>query len=62
MNAYLKEIENLFDISEEITFHVARHNFATFVTLINVVPVETVSKMLGHINLHTMKHYEKSVR
>lgn len=59
MNAYLKEIGDLCDISKEITFHMARHTFATSVTLTNGVPIETVSKMLGHKNLHTTQHYAK---
>jgi site-specific recombinase XerD len=59
MNSYLKEIGDLCDISKEITFHMARHTFATTVTLTNGVPIETVSKMLGHKNLHTTQHYAK---
>ena len=57
MNAYLKEIGDLCDISKEITFHMARHTFATTVTLTNGVPIETVSKMLGHKNIQTTQHY-----
>lgn len=48
MNGYLKEIGDLCEISKEITFHMARHTFATSVTLTNGVPIESVSKMLGH--------------
>ena len=59
MNAYLKEIGDLCDISKEITFHMARHTFATSVTLTNGVPIETVSKMLGHKNIQTTLHYAK---
>ena len=59
MNAYLKEIGDLCEITKEITFHMARHTFATSVTLTNGVPIETVSKMLGHKNIQTTQHYAK---
>ena len=59
MNAYLKEIADLCGINKHLTFHVARHTFATTVTLNNGVPIETVSKMLGHTNLRTTQHYAK---
>jgi integrase len=45
MNAYLKEIADVCDITKTLTFHIARHTFATTVTLSNGVPIETVSKM-----------------
>lgn len=59
MNAYLKEIADLCGIHKILTFHIARHTFATTVTLSNGVPIETVSKMLGHRNLKTTQHYAK---
>ncbi len=59
MNAYLKEIADVCKINKELTFHIARHTFATTVTLSNGVPIETVSKMLGHTNLKTTQHYAK---
>jgi site-specific recombinase XerD len=59
MNSYLKEITDVCGISKELTFHIARHTFATTVTLNNGVPIETVSKMLGHTNLRTTQHYAK---
>lgn len=59
VNAYLKEIADLCGINKEITFHVARHTFATTVTLSNGVPIETVSKMLGHKKLQTTQIYAK---
>jgi site-specific recombinase XerD len=59
MNAYLKEIADVCEINKELTFHIARHTFATTVTLTNGVPMETVSKMLGHTNLKTTQHYAK---
>jgi integrase len=59
MNAYLKEIADLCGVNKLLTFHIARHTFATTVTLSNGVPIETVSKMLGHTNLKTTQHYAK---
>lgn len=59
MNSYLKEIVNVCGINKELTFHIARHTFATTVTLSNGVPIESVSKMLGHTNIKTTQHYAK---
>jgi hypothetical protein len=59
MNTYLKEIADACNITKKMTFHTARHTFATTVTLTNGVPIETVSKMLGHRNLKTTQHYAK---
>jgi site-specific recombinase XerD len=59
MNSYLKEIADVCGIPKTLTFHIARHTFATTVTLSNGVPIETVSKMLGHTNLKTTQHYAK---
>lgn len=59
MNAYLKEIADLCGLSKNLTFHLARHTFATTITLSNGVPIETVGKMLGHRNLKTTQHYAR---
>jgi hypothetical protein len=59
MNSYLKEIADACDIKKKMTFHTARHTFATTFTLANDVPMETVSKLLGHRNLKTTQHYGK---
>jgi site-specific recombinase XerD len=59
MNAYLKEIADLCEIKKALTFHIARHTFATTVTLSNDVPLESVSKMLGHKSIRTTQHYAK---
>lgn len=58
-NGYLKEIADLSGITKKLTFHMARHTFATTITLSNGVPIESVSKMLGHKSLKTTQHYAK---
>ncbi|WP_394801759.1 site-specific integrase [Chryseobacterium aahli] len=59
MNAYLKEIADLCGINKDLTYHIARHTFAATITLSNGVPIESVSKMLGHKNIKTTQHYAK---
>lgn len=61
LNAYLKELADLCDIKRSLTFHIARHPFATTVTLTSGTPIETVSSMLGHRNLRTTQIYAKVV-
>lgn len=61
MNGYLKEIADLCEITKTLTFHIARHTFATTVTLSNGVPIESVSKMLGHASIRTTQIYAKVV-
>ncbi len=61
MNFYLKEIAAHHRIEKKLTFHLARHTFATTVTLSNGVPIESVSKMLGHRSLKTTQIYAKVV-
>ncbi|RKN80293.1 site-specific integrase [Ulvibacterium marinum] len=60
-NAYLKEIAERCDIEKHLTFHLARHTFATTVTLANGIPIESVSKMLGHQSLKTTQIYAKVI-
>ncbi len=59
MNAYLKEIADLCGIDKNLTFHMARHTFATTTTLSKGIPIETVSKMLGHTNISTTQIYAR---
>jgi len=61
MNAYLKEIADLCEINKDLSFHTARHTFATTVTLTNNVPIESVSSMLGHKSIKTTQIYAKVV-
>ncbi|MGV8816016.1 MAG: site-specific integrase, partial [Gelidibacter sp.] len=59
LNAYLKEVANFVDIKKNLTFHMARHTFATTITLSNGVPIETVSKILGHTKISTTQIYAR---
>ena len=61
MNEYLKELATLCEIGKNLSMHVARHTFATSVTLTNGVPLETVSKMLGHNSMKTTQIYARIV-
>ncbi|MBL4674600.1 MAG: site-specific integrase [Mucilaginibacter sp.] len=62
MNCYLKEIAGICGISKNMTFHMARHTFATTIALSNGVPLETVSKLLGHTKITTTQVYAKVLR
>lgn len=61
LNSYLKEIADFCDIKKNLTFHMARHTFATTITLTNGVPIETISKLLGHTKLATTQIYARVV-
>lgn len=59
LNSYLLEIADLCEVNKKVTMHVARHTFATTVTLSNGVSLESVSKMLGHDNLKSTQIYAR---
>ncbi len=59
MNAYLKEIADLARVGKHLTTHLARHTFATL-SLSNHVPIESISKMLGHSDIRTTQIYAKT--
>jgi len=61
LNSYLKEVADLCQISKNLTFHLARHTFATTVTLTNGVPIESVCKMLGYSKISTTQIYAKVI-
>lgn len=61
-NAYLKEIAAIAGVEKHLTFHVARHTFATTVALENEVPMETVQKILGHKDSRSTMHYARVTR
>ena len=58
-NAILKKIGQQCGIKTKLTYHVARHTMATTITLSQGVPIETVSRMLGHTNIKTTQIYAK---
>jgi site-specific recombinase XerD len=61
LNLYLKEIADACGIKKNLTFHMARHTFATTITLSNGVPIETVSKLLGHTKIATTQIYARVI-
>ena len=61
LNSYLKEIADICEVKMNLTFHIARHTFATTVTLSNGMPIETVSKLLGHSRISTTQIYAKVI-
>ena len=58
-NAYLKELADICGIKKNLTYHVARHSFAVTICLENGIPIETLSKILGHTNLRVTQAYAK---
>ncbi len=60
-NLYLKELAEACGIEKRVTSHLARHTFATTVTYANGVPIETISKMLGHTKLSTTQIYARII-
>ena len=61
INEYLHAIEVRLDIKKSITTHVGRHSFATM-ALSHDVPIENVSRMLGHTNIVTTQIYAKILK
>lgn len=61
MNRFLKDIAKAAHVYKRVTFHMGRHTFATTITLMKGIPIETVSKMLGHTKLSTTQIYAKVI-
>ena len=58
-NSYLKVIAEMVGLDKPLTFHVSRHTCATTINLDNGVPIEVVSKRLGHTSLRSTQIYAK---
>ncbi|MEQ2912261.1 site-specific integrase [Butyricimonas faecihominis] len=62
MNSYLKEVAEIVGIKKNLTHHTARKTFASTILLYNNVPIEIVSKLLGHGNISvTQKSYAQVI-
>jgi len=57
LNAQLKRIAKICGIERRLVYHTARHNFGTHITLSMGVPIETVSRMMGHKSITTTQIY-----
>jgi site-specific recombinase XerD len=60
-NNRLKRVAKICGIGKNMTSHLARHTFATTIALTKGVPIETVSKMLGHASIKTTQIYAKVI-
>lgn len=59
INKSLKQIAASCGINKNVSFHMARHTFATTITLSQGVPIETVSRLLGHTSIKTTQIYAR---
>lgn len=57
MNKHLKTLQNFYNLKATLTFHVARHSWATTICLSNGVPIETLSRTMGHRSIKTTQIY-----
>ena len=56
---HMKSLAVLAGVKEDVSYHVGRHSFASLITLEAGVPIETISKMLGHSNIQTTQVYAR---
>ena len=59
LRANMKSLRVLAGIRTDIVYHVGRHSFASLITLEEGVPIETISRMLGHTNIQTTQIYAR---
>lgn len=62
LNHHLKQIAGICGIELKLVFHAARHTYVTEISLSHGVPLETVSKMLGHRQIKTTQIYASAPR
>jgi site-specific recombinase XerD len=59
LNSGLKEVARACGIERSVNFHASRHTYASEITLSQGIPIETVSRMLGHSRIKTTQIYAK---
>ena len=59
LRANMKSLRLMAGLSQDLVYHMGRHSFASLVTLEEGVPIETISKMLGHSNIKTTQIYAR---
>ena len=59
LNNYLKELADICRVNKALSFGMARHTFATTITLLNGVSIESTSAMLGHTSTKQTRHYAR---
>ena len=59
LRANMKSLRLMAGLSQDLVYHTARHSFASLITLEEGVPIETISKMLGHSNIKTTQIYAR---
>ncbi|MDR2954843.1 MAG: site-specific integrase [Prevotella sp.] len=59
LRANMKALRIMANISQDLVYHAGRHSFASLVTLEEGVPIETISRMLGHSNVQTTQIYAR---
>ena len=62
VNGHLKELAKLAGIDRQLNYHQSRHSFGTEICLSQGVPIETLSKMMGHKSIKTTQIYAEVTR
>ena len=59
LRRHMKALAALAGIKDDLCYHQARHSFASLITLEAGVPIETISRMLGHSDISTTQVYAR---